>query len=291
MIVSMTGYGRAKLAYNGKNISIEIKSVNSKQLDLSLRLPAFYKEKEWEIREIISGKLQRGKIDFSLYVELDASFQSPVINFDTASKYIEEMVSLCEKHHITPGSEIVSRALQMPEVMISKNEVLTDAEWESVKKACHQAVDLLNEFRQSEGNTIGNDILLHIDAILNLLIKVEPFENQRSTFVREKLMQLLSEIMRQTDIDKGRLEQELIFYNEKFDITEEKIRLKKHCDYFRETFYNEENAGRKLGFISQEIGREINTLGSKANHSEIQILVVQMKDELEKIKEQLMNVL
>jgi len=287
----MTGYGRTKVAVNGKNISIEIKSINSKQLDVSLRFPSFYKEKESEIRELLSTKLLRGKIDFALYAELDPGFQPTIINHELASKYIAEMISLCEKHNISPGPEIISKALQMPDVMTSRNDELSTDEWEIIKCACKEAVEQLTEFRKSEGNVIGCDIMLHINNILDLLIQVEKFEKQRISFIKEKLLQQLSELMRQSDIDGGRLEQELIFYNEKLDITEEKIRLKKHCDYFKETFNTEENSGRKLGFISQEIGREINTLGSKANNSDIQIIVVQMKDELEKVKEQLLNVL
>jgi len=291
MIVSMTGYGRTKFTFNNKNITLELKSLNSKQADVSLRIPSYYREKESEIRESIISIMQRGKIDFAMYVELGGANVQTSINQELASHYLSMLSEICRKNNIEPGPELMVPVLHIPEVTQSNNEVLGDEEWHVLKSAIDNTLQQLQEFRIHEGNVIGADIIHRVEKILSLILEVEIFEPERILHIREKLAQQLDELQRQVQTDPGRLEQELIFYIEKLDITEEKVRLKKHCEYFLATCRGDEMAGRKLGFIAQEMGREINTLGSKANNSEIQMLVVQMKDELEKIKEQLLNVL
>ncbi len=291
MIASMTGFGRTKMNYKGKNISIEIKSLNSKHADISIRLPNYYREKESEIRDTLVAGLQRGKIDFAMFVELTGETLHSEIHSGPASKYIDQMIALCRQHDITPGAEIVTAAMQMPEVMQSTAESLDAEEWKIIDDGIRQCVAQVVSFREHEGAVLGKDLLKRIMNISQLLMQVDLYEAERIPRIKERLMQHMNEMMRQSETESGRLEQELIYYIEKLDITEEKIRLQKHCDYFTSTIESELQAGRKLGFICQEIGREINTLGSKANHSEIQMLVVQMKDELEKIKEQLLNIL
>ncbi len=291
MIVSMTGYGRKKIEYNGKNISIEIKSLNSRNTDVSMRIPGFYREKESEIREILTQNLNRGKIDFSIYVELGEANLQTCINKDLASKYLALFSEICKENNIQPSADLITSVMRIPEVSNSMSETLEDKEWAVLKAAILESVDSLKEFRKQEGQTIGQDIKNRINVILDKLKEVEKFEPNRTLRVRERILQHLSEVMNGKSIDEDRLEQELIYFVEKLDITEEKVRLKQHCNYFIETCENEEMAGRKLNFITQELGREINTLGSKANDSDIQKIVVEMKDELEKIKEQLFNVL
>jgi uncharacterized protein (TIGR00255 family) len=287
MIKSMTGFGKASVSLKGRKISIEARSVNSKGMDTGFRLPTIYREKENEIRNLLSQKVKRGKIDISLSVETANEEKIVLINRATFKMHYKELKSLCKELKID-DREILLAILRMPDVMKPEKEVLDEKEWKSIFSAIGKAVSEMDKFRISEGKSLEKDLRKRVDQILHLLSQVELLDVERIPFIREKIRKQVAEL---TDkIDQNRFEQELIFYSEKLDITEEKVRLKTHCDYFLKTM-NEEDCGRKLGFISQEIGREINTIGSKANDAGMQKVVVQMKDELEKIKEQLNNVL
>lgn len=291
MIVSMTGFGRSILEYNNKKISIDVKSLNSKNADLNTRIPGYYKEKELEIRRLLSQKLQRGKIDFCMFVELSGSESSTQINQELVTNYFEQLKKISSDANIPMGDDILSSIIRMPDVMKNKSEDLSVDEWKNVLTTVNGAIDSCLDFRKEEGKNLETDIRSRIDSILSLLLEVPKFEEQRIETIKDRLSQSLQEITNNATTDSNRYEQEVIFYLEKLDITEEKVRLKKHCEYFIETMESDEFAGKKLGFIAQEVGREINTLGSKAHHVELQKIVVRMKDELEKVKEQLMNVL
>lgn len=287
MLKSMTGFGKAVIHSKGKKITVEIRSLNSKQFDLNLRIPFVLKEKENEIRSLLSKECERGKIDFSVSVEYEKGEAATVLNKKLAKEYFFALKSLA-KELKTEEDDLLEIALKMPDVLKPEQTEFEMAEWKAVKSAIETALKDLNKFRSDEGKSLQKELEKNISQILFLLNEINILDKKRIPALREKLKNSIAEFKAQ--IDENRFEQELIFYIEKMDITEEKVRLKTHCDYFLKTI-KEESSGRKLNFISQEIGREINTIGSKANHAEIQKSVVQMKDELEKIKEQLNNVL
>ena len=291
MIISMTGFGREVLEYKNKKISIDVKSLNSKITDINTRIPGYYKEKELEIRKLISGELKRGKIDFCMFVELNGSENVTQINEDIVINYYSQLKNICDTNSIPMGNDILSEIIRMPDIMQNKSEDLSDGEWDFVLQTVQKAIEACKDYRIIEGRELEKDITINIKSILSLLDDIPKFEAERITLIREKLRLVLDELGQGKKIDENRLEQEIIYYLEKFDVNEEKVRLKKHCEYFLETIMSDEPVGKILAFISQEIGREINTLGSKANHAEMQKIVVMMKDELEKIKEQLLNVL
>ncbi|HEU4717380.1 MAG TPA: YicC/YloC family endoribonuclease [Bacteroidia bacterium] len=286
---SMTGFGKAVCELPQKKVTVEIRSLNSRQLDLNVRIPSLYREKEAEIRAAISKNVERGKVDFSIYVEASGESGSATINEELATAYHRELKKLSDAIG-EKRTDFLSLIIRMPDVLRNDRQELNEEEWEQVSAAVGQAVSAFNGFRDDEGKVLSGEFVQRIGIIRKKLEEIATLDPQRAANVRERLNKILSETTSAENIDKNRFEQELIYYLEKFDITEEKLRLSTHCDYFLETM-KEPSSGRKLGFISQEIGREINTIGSKANDAGIQKLVVQMKDELEKIKEQLLNVL
>jgi len=291
MIKSMTGYGKAIAETPKKKITIEIKSLNSKQLDLNTKLPWLYKEKEPEIRNIISQRLDRGKIDFSIFCDILDDEIVTVINKSAVRNYYNQFREIASELRIDLDDQIFTAIMKLPDTLKTEKQELPESEWELVRNQIIESVTMLDLYRIEEGNSIMADMKKCIGKILLLLETVENFEAGRITKVREKLSSILEETVNSENIDKNRFEQELIFYLEKYDINEEKVRLKTHCDYFIETMNTPAPNGKILNFIAQEIGREINTIGSKANDASIQKLVVMMKDELEKIKEQTLNVL
>lgn len=286
MIQSMTGFGRTVLQLPTKKITIELKSLNSKNLDTNVRMPSFYKEKELPIRKMIANKLVRGKIDFSLFVEMTGEETATSINTGIVSSYINQLKSLSNE-----GSPIdyLQIAMRLPDALKTEREEIDENEWSEITNGINEAIENIRQFRVDEGIVLEQDFKLRISNIDNLLKQVLLVDPERINNVKDRLHQAVSELEQQ--IDENRFEQELIYYLEKYDITEEQVRLKNHLEYFIKTLNSSDSNGKKLGFITQEIGREINTIGSKANHAEMQQLVVQMKDELEKIKEQLLNVL
>lgn len=291
MIKSMTGFGKAIAETPQKKITIEIKSLNSKQLDLNTKLPWLYKEKEPEIRNMISQKLDRGKIDFSIFCDMLDDEVVTVINKTAVRNYYNQFREIATDLKIDLDDQIFTAIMKLPDTLKTEKPDMPEAEWEVVKKQIIESITMLDLYRIEEGNSIAADLKKCIGKILSFLETVESFEAGRVIKVREKLNSLLEEAVGKENVDKNRFEQELIFYLEKFDINEEKVRLKTHCDYFIETMNTPAPNGKILNFITQEIGREINTIGSKANDASIQKLVVMMKDELEKIKEQSLNVL
>lgn len=291
MIKSMTGYGKAIAETPQKKITIEIKSLNSKQLDLNTKLPWLYKEKEPEIRNLISQRLDRGKIEFTIYCDMFDDEVVTVINKSAVRNYYNQFKEIAAELKIDLDDQIFTAIMKLPDTLKTEKPEISEKEWEIVKNQIIESITMLDLYRIEEGNSIMADLKKCIGKILSLLETVETFEAGRITKIREKLMTLLEENLGQETLDKNRFEQELIFYLEKYDINEEKVRLKTHCDYFLETVNTPSPNGKILNFIAQEIGREINTIGSKANDASIQKLVVMMKDELEKIKEQTLNVL
>jgi len=287
----MTGYGKAIAELPQKKITIEIKSLNSKQLDLNTKLPWLYKEKEPEIRNLISQRLDRGKIDFSIYCDMLDDEVVTVINKSAVRNYYNQFKEIAEELKINLDDQIFSSIMKLPDTLKTEKPEMPDAEWETVRNQIIESISMIDLYRIEEGNSIKNDLKKCIGKILSLLETIKTFEAGRITKIREKLMTLLDENLGGDKVDKNRFEQEIIFYLEKYDINEEKVRLKTHCDYFIETIDTPSPNGKILNFIAQEIGREINTIGSKANDASIQKLVVMMKDELEKIKEQTLNVL
>jgi uncharacterized protein (TIGR00255 family) len=291
MIKSMTGYGKSIAETPQKKITIEIKSLNSKQLDLNLKVPWLYKEKELEIKSLISQKLDRGKIDLSIYCDnLDAE-NIPSINQIVVKNYYNQLKEISAELNLDLNEHILSTILRLPEALKTEKHELDENEWALVKRQLIDAINMLDIYRIEEGNALEKDIRNNLGRIVLSLQNIESFEEGRITKVREKLLSLLNENVKSENINKERFEQELIFYLEKFDINEEKVRLRKHCEYFLESLDTPSPNGKILSFITQEIGREINTIGSKANNVSIQKLVVMMKDDLEKIKEQTLNVL
>jgi uncharacterized protein (TIGR00255 family) len=291
MIKSMTGYGKAIAETPQKKITIEIKSLNSKQLDLNTKLPWLYKEKEPEIRNLISQRLDRGKIEFAIYCDMLDDEVVTIINKSAVRNYYNQFKEIATELKIDLDDQIFSAIMKLPDTLKTEKPEMPEAEWELVKNQIIESVIMLDLYRIEEGNSIMTDLKKCVGKILSFLETIETFEAGRITKIREKLITLLEDNMGQENIDKNRFEQELILYLEKYDINEEKVRLKTHCDYFLETVNAPSPNGKILNFIAQEIGREINTIGSKANDASIQKLVVMMKDELEKIKEQTLNVL
>ena len=292
MILSMTGYGKAVVAYKEKKINVEVKSLNSKSLDLSARIAPLYREKEMEIRRLIAQKLERGKVDFSLWVEKETTIDATPINAALVENYYHQIKSISANTGIPEPSDWFTTLLRMPDVTAKTEvEVLEEEEWHAAKQAITEALDKLIEFRTQEGAALQKKFTEKIDNISALLKSIEPFDKSRVPKIKDKIIDGLKQIP-EVDYDKNRLEQELIYYIEKLDVSEEKQRLSNHLKYFRETM-NESGhgVGKKLGFISQEMGREINTTGSKSNQAEMQNIVVKMKDELEQIKEQVLNAL
>lgn len=287
----MTGYGKAIANIGNKKFTVEMRSLNSKQLDLSVRMPGVYREKELEVRNELSKLTDRGKIEFSIYCETQGEDSSNTINKNIAIGYFKQIKELASELQINLNDEVIHTVLRMPDVMKTERLELDETEWKEVWKVAKEAIAKFDNFRQTEGSTLQKEVSDRINVILELLIQVEPFELSRMETVRERISKSLADFAGNENVDKNRFEQELIYYMEKLDISEEKLRLKTHCDYFNETMDKEINQGRKLGFITQEIGREINTLGSKSNQADMQKIVVRMKDELEKIKEQVLNVL
>ena len=286
----MTGYGKSTVEIAGKKITVEIKSLNSKQLDLSVKAPAIYRECESWIRSEISKQLNRGKVDVYINVETNKESTLCQINRDIYKSYYHQLFELSQELGFSMNHEqSVQAILRLPDVMKAESNEVSEDEISELKNAVNKALENIIMFRKQEGAVLINDLLNRIEKIRALAKTVEPFEQERVAGIKNRLLENLATLT--ISVDNNRLEQELIFYFEKLDITEEKVRLNNHLDYFREVVDNEDFPGRKLGFIAQEIGREINTLGSKANHADIQKVVVQMKDELEKIKEQLLNLL
>lgn len=285
----MTGFGKATKEFNDKTVNVEIRSLNSKGMDLSLRISSQYREYELELRNDINKKLERGKIDLSIFIETK-QHEIPVdINYDLAKEYHKKLKVLCDDLKIN-DSDLLSQILKLPDVLKSERKEANENEWKEIKSVVEIAVDALNKFREDEGKSIEKDFNDRLANILNCLDKISGLDKNRITSIKERIKNNINEVIGSDKMDSNRFEQELIYYVEKLDINEEKVRLKTHCDYFIKTM-GEPSAGRKLNFITQEIGREINTIGSKANDAEMQKLVVLMKDELEKIKEQTNNVL
>ncbi|MCK9612786.1 MAG: YicC/YloC family endoribonuclease [Bacteroidales bacterium] len=288
---SMTGYGKAVCELPDKKISIEIKSVNSKQLDLNIKLPAVLRDKEPEIRSFISKKLERGKIDLYINIEYLFAHGNFSLNTPQAIKYLEDIKQLSAELGLELPQEIVPLLVRLPDVVKTPMDEVNENEWVKIFESFEKAVDNLVTFRKNEGNVMKKDIEQHVLLILQGLPQIKTFEKNRINQIKQRIQTNLESVFPQEKIDANRFEQEVIYFLEKMDFTEEKVRLKKHGDYFLQTMNEDNSNGRKLGFIAQEMGREINTLGSKANDYEIQKIVVEMKDELEKIKEQLLNVL
>ena len=291
MIQSMTGYGKATVTFGDKKINVEIKSLNSKALDLSTRIAPLYREKEMEIRNRIAKTLERGKVDFSLWIEKEAGESATPINAALVENYYKQINAIAEAYHIPVPEDWFATLLRMPDVL-TRVEVqeLSEEEWSVASQAIDEALQHLVDFRKQEGAALEKKFREKVDNIERLLHSLETYEKERVTKIRERITDALEKTI-QKDYDKNRLEQELIYYIEKLDINEEKQRLANHLDYFRETLDNGHGQGKKLGFIAQEMGREINTTGSKSNHALMQNIVVQMKDELEQIKEQVLNVM
>ncbi|MEZ7706192.1 YicC family protein [Prevotella melaninogenica] len=292
MILSMTGYGKAVVAYKEKKINVEVKSLNSKSLDLSARIAPLYREKEMEIRRLLAQKLERGKVDFSLWVEKESTVDATPINAALVENYYKQIKAISASTGIPEPEDWFTTLLRLPDVTTKTEvEVLDDEEWEVAQQAINEAIEKLTEFRKQEGAALQKKFTEKIDNIANLLKSIESFEKSRVPKIREKIIDGLKQIP-EVDYDKNRLEQELIYYIEKLDINEEKQRLTNHLKYFHETMKESgHGVGKKLGFIAQEMGREINTTGSKSNQAEMQNIVVKMKDELEQIKEQVLNAL
>jgi uncharacterized protein (TIGR00255 family) len=288
----MTGYGKAVVTYKEKKINVEIKSLNSKSLDLSTRIAPLYREKEMEMRQMVSAALVRGKIDLNVWIEKEAGADATPINGALVENYFKQIKEIAEKvgFEVAPD-QLLPTLMRMPDVLAKTEvETLTDEEWAAVKQALTQSIDAITEFRRQEGAALQKKFTEKIDNIAALLASIEPYEKSRVEKIRQRIVGGLSSIP-EVEYDKNRLEQELIYYIEKLDISEEKQRLTNHLRYFRETMEQDDCQGKKLGFIAQEMGREINTTGSKSNQAELQNIVVKMKDELEQIKEQVLNAL
>lgn len=289
MIQSMTGFGRATLVLPKKKITVEVKSLNSKQVDINTRIPSFYKEKELEVRSLLTNTLRRGKIELAIFVENTGTDSQHKINKELVSSYMNTLkeVGLGD----VSSSALLTTAMRLPDAMKVEREEFDKDEWKAVMNVVKEAVAALVDYRQSEGLSLEKDIKHQIATIDSLHNEVPKYEQERIITIKERISSKLTDVLQSVDFDRDRLEQEMIYFIEKLDVSEEKVRLKNHCEYFIETMNTGDFNGKKLGFISQELGREINTMGSKANHTEIQKLVVEMKDALEKIKEQVLNVL
>jgi len=285
MIHSMTGYGKSVLQLPTKKVTIEVKSLNSKSLDLNARIPSIYKEKELTLRKLLAKKLNRGKVDFSVYVETTAEDTSTQINTPVVKQYMAQLKAVVSGNDI----ELLKMAVRMPDALNTVREEIDENEWQAIEVEINNAINHINDYRLNEGKILEQDFKQRITNISNILDAVIKIDPERVQAVKERLNKGVAELKEK--YDENRFEQELVYYIEKYDITEEKVRLKNHLNYFIETLNSKDSNGKKLGFIGQEMGREINTIGSKSNYAPMQQLVVQMKDELEKIKEQLLNVL
>ena len=286
----MTGYGKTVVAYNGKKINVEIKSLNSKQLDLTTRIAPLYREKEMEIRQMIADKLLRGKVEFCIWIEKDATTEAAPVNTVLMQSYYNQLHAFAEQNQLE-GIDWMMTLTRMPDVLTKTEvEVLSDEEWEVARQGVSEAIQHLVDFRTQEGAALEKKFGEKVDNIEQLMLSIEPYEKARVEKIRGRIVEGLKQIP-EAEYDKNRLEQELIYYIEKLDISEEKQRLANHLKYFRETMADAAGQGKKLGFIAQEMGREINTTGSKSNQAEMQNIVVKMKDELEQIKEQVLNAL
>jgi uncharacterized protein (TIGR00255 family) len=287
----MTGFGKTEFEVGNKKITLEIKSLNSKQLDINTRVPAMYREKDLEIRKLISEMVIRGKVDFAIYLDNLGTESTSRINAAIIKDYYKQLKTVYKELALEINENAMQSIMRLPETVKMVYDELDETEWLIVRQNLVATLEELNRFRDQEGLSLQTDIENSIQNILDLLKQAEPFENQRMENVKAKIKDSLDALQLNGNVDKNRFEQELIYYMERLDINEEKVRLANHCSYFTETIAESEPSGRKLGFIAQEIGREINTLGSKANESNLQRIVVQMKDNLEKIKEQVLNVL
>lgn len=286
MILSMTGFGKASLQLSTKKITVEVKSLNSKGLDLNTRMPSVYRENELALRNLLAQKLERGKVDFSLFVEVTGEETSSKINAPIVKAYMAQMKAILPD---ADDTELMKMAVRMPDTMKTEREEIDENEWKKIQTVIDEAIENMLSFRTSEGASLEKEFTLRIENIRSYMNQALALDPERVTAIKERLQTAIDEL--KVNVDTNRFEQELIYYLEKLDITEEKVRLTNHLDYFLQTLNGSEANGRKLGFITQEMGREINTMGSKSNHAEMQKLVVMMKDELEKIKEQVLNVL
>ena len=290
MVRSMTGYGNAKGVVGNQNVTVEIRSLNSKFLELNLRMPMQFRDRELELRSDLSKQLERGKADLSIAFENNDMAKRSSVNKEIFKAYYEELSALGKEHQMDM-SNLMDCILKLPAVMNSERSESDDAQWQELKTIIAAALERFNAFRDNEGAAMSQDIASRVGTILNCIPQLEEFETKRVEGVRAKIGKAINELIEQTSIDRNRFEQELIYYIEKLDISEEKVRLRSHCNYFVQTIASPEANGKKLGFITQELGREINTIGAKANDAAMQRIVVEMKDELEKLKEQLANVL
>ena len=292
MLKSMTGFGKAVNQFENKKITVEIKSLNSKQADIIAKIPSLYKEKEMELRNMLTKALNRGKIELSVWIDQNNLEKNIKLNKVVIKNYYQQLIEVTESlNRNVDNEQILEIIMRLPDVMKTEVKELDEKEWLIIKKTVIDAISEIEKFRAQEGNVLELDFGQRIKQIQSLLVQIEPFAESRIEKVKERIKQNFKENLKEVDADNNRFEQELIYYLEKLDITEEKVRLSNHCSYFIETMNEDDSQGKKLGFIAQEIGREVNTIGSKANHADIQKIVVQMKDELEKIKEQLLNVL
>ncbi len=285
MIQSMTGFGKSITQLPSKKVTVEIKSLNSKNLDVNARIPSQYREKELQLRNTISKSLTRGKVDFSLYVEVTGEETTASVNRAVVKNYMQQLKSIVDGNE----TELLKMAVKMPDAVTTEREEIDESEFKAIENAVIEALEEINQFRKDEGEALEKDLKLRVSNIDDLLQEVLRIDPERVDAVKERLRKGIADL--KENVDENRFEQELVYYIEKFDITEEKVRLENHLAYFNESIDSPDSNGRKLGFISQEMGREINTIGSKSNYAPMQQLVVQMKDELEKIKEQLLNVL
>lgn len=286
MILSMTGFGKASLQLSTKKITVEVKSLNSKGLDLNTRMPSVYRENELALRNLLALKLERGKVDFSLYVEVTGEDTSSKINAPIVKAYMAQLKTILPN---ADDTELMKMAIRMPDTMKTEREEIDENEWKQIQTVIDEAIENMLSFRKSEGTSLEKEFTLRVENIRNYMNQALVLDPERVNNIKERLQTAIDEL--KVNVDTNRFEQELIYYLEKLDITEEKVRLTNHLDYFLQTLNGSEANGRKLGFITQEMGREINTMGSKSNHAGMQKLVVMMKDELEKIKEQVLNVL
>ncbi len=291
MMKSMTGYGKSNCELNNKTITLEIKALNSKQLDIYTRIPSIYREKDLDMRNIISKRLKRGKVELSLTIDITDAKNAGIINIPVVKDYYRQLQELGDEIDIDYKESVLQVIMRLPESLKLEKDELNTEEWKKIETALQKALDSVDEFRLQEGSALKKDILSRVENISNILETLSPYEEERLIHVRQRLTNGMNELKEADKVDTNRFEQELVYYLEKLDINEEKVRLKNHCSFFKEVAEYDEPMGKKLGFIAQEMGREINTIGSKANHTEIQRLVVSMKDELEKIKEQSLNIL
>jgi len=287
----MTGFGKAECELATRKISVEIKSLNSKTLDIYTKIPGIYRQKELEIRNELSKSLQRGKIEFILFYEYTDDSKATTINSGVVRNYIHQLKSISDELSINSQEQLLQIAMRLPDTLNIEREEIDEADWEKIQGTIKQAIEQLDNFRIQEGKHLLDDFISRIEIIEKYKNEITPFELARTVKIKEKINESLRNTIDEKDVDKNRFEQEIIYYLEKLDITEEKVRLTNHCKYFKEVVNEAEPSGKKLGFITQEIGREINTIGSKANDYDIQKIVVLMKDELEKIKEQGLNIL